>query len=190
MSTDALMIGPAKIFVATAGSTVSASDIAALKAGTSLPSGWTYLGDTTAATTITDAPEYARATSQQTARTLDVAVTSIATTIGSTARRATVKLIEDFARATATDSGTDNVFTVNPSGLGSTPKFAVAILGPWPAGDLLFVAPRCTFVGSRELAIASDAYTEVGFEIEVLETTTSGYTGGYRIIVDLPNDPA
>lgn len=184
MSTDNLLIGPATIFVGPAGSTdIDGADIANLRAGT-LPTGWASVGETTSATTITDTPEYADARSQQTARVLAKAVTGITTTIGSTAREATMSLIKDMARGTtAVDGGTS---TVTPSGLGLTPTFAVAVLGPWPGGELLFVAPRATFVGERTLSISSGEFTEVAFEIEVLETSAVGFDGGYKVHIVEP----
>lgn len=180
-STDSLLIGPAKIFVGAANSTdIDAADIAALKAG-SVPSGWTYAGDTTSGVTIKDTPEYAKATSQQTMRTLDVAVTAVTTTIASTAREITIQLLKDITRGTST--GTSSA-TVTPGGVGPTPKFAVAIVGNWPGGDMLFVAPRCSFVGERTLTLDANEYSQVEFEIEVLETSASGYGHGYKVFVE------
>lgn len=181
-TTDTLLIGPASIFIGPASSTaVGSTTISDLKAGT-LPAGWSAVGFTTAATTITDTPEYAEARSQQTARVLARAVTGVSTTIATTALDATVTLIKDLARGTVSvDGGTT---TVAPSGLGLTPAFSVAVLGPWPGqGDLLFVAPRCTFVGERALPISSGEFTEVAIELEVLETSAVGFDNGYKIYI-------
>lgn len=179
MTTDNLLIGPANIYIGPAGSTaIDASDIADLKDGI-LPAGWVDAGLTTSATTITDTPEYAEARSQQTARAIAKAVTGIATTISTTAREATVELIKNMARGAVSVDG--SVSTVSPSGLGLTPTFAVAVLGPWPGGDLLFVAPRATFVGERTLSISSGEFTEVAIEIEILETSAAGFTNGYKV---------
>jgi hypothetical protein len=181
MTTDNLLIGPATIFVGPAGSTaVDAASIANLKDGI-LPAGWINAGMTTSATTLTDTPEYAEARSQQTARVLAKAVTGIATTIATTVREVTVDLVKDMGRGAVSVDGSTS--TVSPSGLGLTPTFSVAVLGPWPGGDLLFVAPRATFVGERALPISSGEFTEVALEIEVLETSAGGFDGGYKVHV-------
>lgn len=177
-ASDNLLIGPAKIFIGPANSTdIDAADFADLKAGT-LPLDWRYVGETTAAVEVKDAPEYATANSQQALRALDHAVTKVKTTFASTARELTTALLKDMVRGTSTSAA--GTATVTPGGLGATPKFAVAILGPWPSGDALVVAPRCTFVGERTLSFSSSEYTEVAFEIEVLETSASGYDKGFQ----------
>jgi hypothetical protein len=172
MTTDNLLIGAAKLYVATAGTAATGTNIAALKAGTA--TGWTYLGETTAGISLTDSPEFARATSQQSARTLDVAVTRLTTTLTTTLREVTDTALTTWLRGTAATAG--GVTTVTPGELGSVPKFAIAVVGPWPGGDALVAAPRCAYIGSRELGFSSEEYTEVEVEIEVLDGGLKVYT--------------
>jgi hypothetical protein len=171
-ATENLLIGAAKLFIAAAGTEVDDTDVAALKAGTA--AGWTYLGETTAPVTLNDNPEYARATSQQSARTLDVAVTRVNTTLGTTLREVTATALASWVRGQATTAS--GVTTVTPGGLGSTPKFAVALVGPWPGGDALVTATRCAYTGSREIGFSSEGYTEVAIEVEVLDPGFTVYT--------------
>jgi hypothetical protein len=171
-ATDNLIIGAAKLYVSTTGTVATAADIAALQAGTA--EGWTYLGETTAAVSVKDSPEYVRATSQQTARVLDKAVSRLNTTISTTLREVTASALSKWLRGTAaTASG---VTTVTPGGLGSVPKFAVALVGPWPAGTALVTASRCAYDGDREMSFSSEGYTEVAIDIEVLDGTIVVYT--------------
>lgn len=178
-ASDNLLIGPAKIFVGPANSVdIDSADFADLKAGT-LPTGWSYVGDTTAGVEVKDSPEYATATSQQALRALDVAVTKVRTTFSSTARELTTVTLKDMVRGSS--ASVTGITTVTPGALGTTPKFAVAILGPWPSGDALVVAPRCTYVGEHSVTFSSTEHSQVAFEIEVLETSAAGYANGYKV---------
>lgn len=178
MNTDALTIGPATILVATSGSTLDADDLTDLAAGNT-PAGWTSIGQTTEAVTITDAPTYVEARSQQAARALAMAVSELKTSIGTTLRETDLRLLEDVTRGTS--STVSGISTVDPSGLGVTPTFAVAVFGPWPGGNLLLAAPRATFTGEREVAFSSADFTAIAVEIEILETSATGFEGGYKI---------
>jgi hypothetical protein len=181
---DNLLQGPARIYVASAGSDLPTStDIASLVSGDF--SGWTYAGDTTSATTLKDTPSYSRAQSQQTARVLDIHVTELVTTIETTAREVTVERLRDMVRGTvATASG---VSTVTPSGLGAVPKFAVAIVGPWPGGTAMVVVERAAYIDATELTWDSQNFTEVPVQFEVLEG--DALTGGYVVYVTTDGAP-
>jgi hypothetical protein len=159
---DNLLIGPAKLFVAAAGTAVDTlanyqDDDAA---------GWTYLGNTTEGVSLSDAPEYARAMSQQSERALDVAVTSITTTIGTTLREVDANRLADFVRGTTNID--DNITTITPGGLGPTPKLALVLVGRWPGGDAVLYAARATLVGEREVVWSSADFTAIAVEFEVL----------------------
>jgi hypothetical protein len=171
---DNLLIGPAKIFTAAAGTAVSAQDLADFLAGNT-PSGWTSIGDTTAAVTLKDNPTFAQATSQQSARTLDIAVTQINTTVETTCREVTAEKLAEWIR------GEVAAGVVTPSGLGPVPKFSVVMVGPWPGGQAVFHAPRCAYTGERSLAFSSEEHTSVPVVIEVLE---NGTEAPYTIVLD------
>lgn len=90
--TTNLVQGPARLFVAAANATLpGASDLDELKAGTL--TGWTEVGHTTAAVTLTDTPTLVEANSQQAARTLAVAVSRWETQIETTVREVTLENI-------------------------------------------------------------------------------------------------
>jgi hypothetical protein len=162
MSADNLLIGPARMYTAAAGTAVSAQDLADFIAGET-PAGWTSIGDTTAAVTLKDAPEYAKATSQQSARTLDVAVTSIATTVETTCREVTAEALATWLRGQVASG------VVTGGGLGPVPKLSVVMVGPWPGGQAVFHAPRCAYTGEREIAFSSEEHTSVAVSFEVLD---------------------
>jgi hypothetical protein len=175
---DNLLQGPARVYIAAAGTTLpDDGDIAALATGDL--TGWTYAGDTTAPVTLKDTPSYSRAMSQQHARVLDVHVTEIVTTIETTMREVTVTRLKDAIRGTVTTDG--DVSVVAPSGLGAVPKFACAIVGPWPGGTALVSVERAAFIDSQELTWDSQKATEVPVKIEVLEGDT--VEGGYTVYV-------
>lgn len=175
---DNLLQGPAKLFIAAAGTTLpDDGDIATLTGGTL--TGWTYAGDTTTAVSLKDTPSYSRATSQQHARVLDIHVTEVTTTIETTMREITVERLKDAIRGTVTVDG--DVSVVAPSGLGAVPKFALAIVGPWPGGTALVSVERAAFIDSQELSWDSQKATEVPVKIEVLEGST--VEGGYTVYV-------
>lgn len=174
MSADNLLIGPARILTAAAGTAVSAQDLADLIAGNT-PAAWTSIGDTTAAVTLKDNPTYAQATSQQSARTLDVAVTQINTTIESTCREVTAERLADWIRGEAAAG------VVTPGGLGPVPKFAVIMVGPWPGGTAVFHAPRCAYTGDHSISWSSEEHSSVPVVIEVLD---NGTAAPYTIVLD------
>lgn len=175
---DNLLQGPARIFVAPAGTALpDASDIASLVAGDL--EDWAYAGDTTKPVMLKDTPNYSEATSQQKTRVIDIHVDSIKTTIESSAREVTIARLKDMVRASSTSAS--GVTTVTPSGLGPVPKFACAIVGPWPGGTALVVVERAAYVDATELTWDTQNATEIPFKIEVLEGNT--LTGGYTIYV-------
>lgn len=177
MNTDELIIGAGRILVAAAGSSLDNLDVPGIIAGT-VPAGWTDLGHTTAAVTLTDAPNYVMAKSQQSARTLDVAVSEIETNITTTLRQVTADKLASFI------NGVNAGGTITPGGIGSVPKFAVALVGPGPqGGTTLLSAPRCVYTGERAIAFDVENYTEVAVTIEILDDET---TGGYTIYTVTP----
>jgi hypothetical protein len=164
---DALLIGPARLYVAAVGTAVDNTDIVSFTP-TSAPSGWTYLGDTTEAVTVKDAPSYAKATSQQSDRVLEITVTEIATTISTTLREIDAARLATFLRSTASAG------VINATGIGPVPKFAVALVGPWPGGQALFTAERCAYTGEHSVSWNASEYSTTAVEIEVL--TNAGAT--------------
>lgn len=176
-TSDNLVVGAARLLVGTAGSTLTSSDLSTLAAGNT-PSGWTDLGHTTSSVALKDNPSYVKATSQQAARTLDVAVSEIETTITTTLREVSAGKLAAFLRGTNTSG------TVTPGGIGTTQKFACAVYGPGPSTNkILFSAPRCVYVGERTVSFDAENYTAVEVTIEILDDTT---TGGYTIYVAAP----
>ena len=174
MTTDALIIGSARILVGVAGSGLDDSDITTLAGGSS-PAGWTDLGHTTAAVQLNDNPTYVKAMSQQSARALDVAISEIETTITTTLREV------DAARLASFVNGVNASGTITPGGLGLVSKFACAVFGPGPDGThVLLSAPRCVYVGERSIGFDAENFTEVSVTIEILDDTT---TGGYTTFV-------
>ena len=175
MTTDALIIGPARLLIAAAGSDLNAGDIATLVAGTT-PTGWTELGHTTTAVNLNDNPTYVKAMSQQSARALDVAISEIETTITTNLREV------DAAKMAAFVNGTNASGTITPGGLGLVSKFAVALFGPGPDDVYtLLSAPRCAYVGERTVTFDAENFTEVAVTIEILDDTA---TGGYTIYLN------
>ena len=186
-SADNLIQGPGHIFVAPYGTALpSASDISGLLAGTVM--GWTSVGETTSAVDLTDTPTWVKATSQQQARTIDAAVSAISTTIKTTLREVDLSRLEDVVRGTADTSGAD-FNTVTPSGIGPAPKVSLAVVGAWPAGQkLLLVAERVIHNTAQTLSFATDKYTEIAVEFEILTPSSAGPVGGYEIFVTKIND--
>ena len=185
---DNILQGPAHLYVArwtdstgpnlpghNMGTTL-AEDIAGFIAG--YPAmGWESVGMTTKALDVVDTPTYIKAHAQQTPRALDVAVSEIATTFKTGMRNITVQRLLDMTRGT--QDPTSNVIT--PSGIGSVPKFALALVGPWPGGDnCVVVADRCVFTNAQTLSFDTSKHTEIDIEIEVLESFN--LPGGYEII--------
>lgn len=181
---DNLLQGPASIFVAAVGTSLpSVDDIADLEAGTL--SGWSAVGETTAATMLKDSPQYVRANSQQRTRALDVFVSEVTTTIETTAREVTAARMRDMVRGTS--ETTEGVTTVTPGGIGPVPKFSVCLLGGWPGGSALVVVERAAFVDGQEMAWDTSKVTEVPLKVEVLTGDELG-DAGYAIY--LTNDDA
>lgn len=173
-ATDNLLIGPARIYTAPSGTNVSAQGLADFLAGNA-PAGWTSIGDTTAAVTLKDAPELARATSQQSARTLDIAVTQVNTTVETTCREVTAERLAEWIR------GEVAAGVVTPSGLGPVPKFSVVMVGPWPGGQAVFHAPRCAYTGEHSISWSSEEHSTVPVVIEVLD---NGTEAPYTIVLN------
>lgn len=164
--TENLIQGAGRIFVAPFGSTLPvAADLADLKAGTFTD--FTDVGHTTSGVRVEDTPSTVEARSQQAARVLDSATASWDTRITSTAREVTLAMIAKLANSTvssATVSGGTN--TVSP-------KFSVAIVGPWGDGaDCMIVAERCTMASGLQLEFSSESFTELPFTLTVLEGVT------------------
>ena len=168
LSTDFLSIGPAHIFIGTAGDLVDELDIVALESDTGL-AGWTHLGQTTEAVEISDSKTFAEARSEQSSRTLDVAISARSTMVKSTLRELQVGTLASILHGTATT--TSNVTDIAPQGLGPVAKFAVAAVGSWPGGRMLWVAPRCVYKGDFSISKSTQGFDTIPFEIEVLETS-------------------
>jgi len=185
-SADNLIQGPGHIFVAPYGTALpAAADISGLLAGT--VSGWTSVGETTAGVDLVDTPTWVKATSQQQARTIDAAISAISTTIKTTLREVDVTRLEDLVRGTA-DASASTFTTVTPSGIGPAPKFSLAMVGAWPAGEkLLLVAERVIYNAAQTLSFATDKYSEVAVEFEILTPSAAGPVGGYEIFVTKPS---
>lgn len=164
--TENLVQGAARIYVAAVGATLPVpADLEDLATG--VLEGWTSVGHTTTGVTLRDEPETVEATSQQAGRKLDVAVQSWTTTIESAAREATLANLANLTHSSV-DTG-----TVSAGSNGATPKFSVAIVGPWgDGGTCLIVAERCVFTSGLTLEFSSASFIELPFTIEVLEGST------------------
>lgn len=161
--TTVITVGPSKLYVATASAALvlpTAADIDDLAAGTF--TGFTYLGDTTAGTTVSDVPSISYATTKQAARAVAAAVTSIETKVETSLRGASVKLLANLAHGTSSSSA------AAAGGLGIAKEFAIAIVGPWGEGDLLFTAARCVIDGGLNLTFDND-FTDVPVSFTVLD---------------------
>jgi len=173
--TTNLVQGPARIFVAASGATLpTASNLAALKAGTF--TGFSEVGHTTSAVTLTDTPTLVEATSQQAARTLAVAVSRWETSIETTVREIT---LENIRRAT---HGTTGAGVINPSASSSAEVLKFAIVGPWAGGDECLITVEFGVISSG-LSVSFDRenFAQVPLTIRVLEGTT--LPAGYRVTV-------
>lgn len=178
MSTTGLVQGPARIFVAaTTAALPDDTDLSALKAGTL--EGWTEVGHTTAAVTLTDTPSLVEAKSQQSSRVLDYAISEWDTTIATTIRSITAG---NLARALHGDSTSSEV---TPGVAGATAKAAFAIVGPWDGGESLIVVERGVVENGLELAFDKENYSELPLSIKVLEgdTIAAGYAI-YAVVAD------
>ena|GEM_PF-2177042 len=182
-SADHLIQGPGHIYVAPWSSTLvlpTYADLAALAAGTF--TGWSSVGETTAAVELVDTPTWVKATSQQQARTIDSAVSAIATTVKTTLREVTADRLAALTRGTVTTGS--GASTINPSGIGPAPKFALAVVGPWPNGaNVLFVAERAIYSAAQTVAFDTTKYTEIAVEFEILTPSSNGPVGGYEVYV-------
>jgi hypothetical protein len=173
-NTTGLVQGPARIFVAPAGTTLpDEGDLAALKAGSF--AGFTEVGHTTAAVTITDAPTMVEATSQQSSRVLDFAISAWDTTVATTVRSVTAANLARALHGTATSG------TVNAGTAGATTKLAFAIVGPWAGGESLIVIERGVIENGLEMAFDKENFSELPLSIKVLEGNT--HEAGYAIYV-------
>lgn len=173
---DALTIGAASVYVAPVGTALPSYDqIADLKSGALAT--WMYLGDTTAAVSIKDEPEFIWASSQQAGRAIDGHVKETKTTIGSTARAITARKLADWLRgasvAVPAEGDAPSHTKITPGRSGSVPKFALVVVGPWDeAGESLTTVARAANSRGVELAFSSEAHVEVPFEFIVLEAPT------------------
>jgi len=183
-SVDNLIQGPGHIYVAPYGTALpAAADLASLMAGTL--SGWSSVGETTAAVDIVDTPTWVKATSQQQARDLDASISAIATTVKTTLREVTEARLSDLIRGTMT-TGT-NADSFAPAGIGPAPKFSLVVVGPWPGGQsVALVAERVIYSAAQTLSFDNTKYTEVAVEFEILTPSDSGPVGGYTVYVTKP----
>lgn len=172
--TSNLIQGPARIFVASVGTTLPANDVdaASLLAGTF--TGWSEVGHTTAGVQLVDTPTIVEARSQQAGRMLDAAVSQWDTTITSTAREVTLanlaRLVHESVSGSAVDGGSNKAAT----------KVSIAIVGPWGDGaDCMIVAERAAFTSGLDMTFSSESYTELPFTITVLEGVT--LPNAYRV---------
>lgn len=162
---DNLILGSAEIFTAPVGT-------AFVQGSTS---GWTSLGHTTAAVTLTDTPSYVMASSQQAARALDVGISSIETQVTTTLREI------DAARLASFVNGSYQGGPISPGGQGMVSKFALLVVGAGPAGGTIELhAPRAVYTGNRSLSFDAENFSEVEVEITILDDST---TGGFTVYV-------
>ena len=173
--TTNLVQGPARLFAAAANATLpGASDLDELKAG--ILTGWTEVGHTTAAVTLTDTPTLVEANSQQAARTLAVAVSRWETQIETTVREVTLENIRKAVHGTVASG----VLTPSASTIAEVAKFAIA--GPWSGGDECLIVVEFGVVSSG-LSVSFDRenFAEVPMTIRVLEGST--LPAGYKVTV-------
>lgn len=186
--TSELIVGPGRIFVAPYGTALpkGKADVPALLAGT-FP-GFKYEGDTVAAVALSEELDTIEAESQQTGRTLDMAVKKSKGTVKTEARGYTVKKLARYAHASFTTDTLTSESLLTPKGVAPLTKFAIAIVGPWTEGrqtSALFVAPRIVFPKGMELAMDADNYAKCPIELNILAAD-----GGADWSLYLPADPA
>lgn len=173
-----LVQGPARIFVsATSAALPDGSTYDELEAGTL--QGWTEVGHTTSAVTLTDTPSLVEANSQQSARTVAVAVSKWDTSIETTVREITVQNISLALHGAL--AGQD----INPSASTTAQVGHYALIGPWAAGDKCLVVVEFGVVSSGlKVSFDRENYMDIPLTIKVLEGTT--LPAGYKVtIIDL-----
>jgi hypothetical protein len=156
-----LTIGAAHVLYAPQGTTLPAySDLADLVGGTF--EGFTLVGDTTSAVELTDTPTWAKATSQQHARTIAKARTAEDTKFKFTLRSATEQRLVDLTSGTVVTVVTEGETATVPMTLetdsgtysGSTPSIGDVVTGP----DGMFAGPTTvTSVVSGVVTFSADA---------------------------------
>jgi hypothetical protein len=170
-------IGPARIFVADAGTALpTRSNLTALKGGTF--SGWSELGHTASAITLTETPNVVTVTSQQAGRPLDAYISSYDTHVVTTLRETTAGNVALAFRGTVTGT------TVKAGDHKRVPVKAVVIVGPWHGGDeVIITAGRVSLAAETNLAFDAENGTEIPVDFVVMD---NGNADDYQIL--LPAD--
>jgi hypothetical protein len=169
MTSENITVGPARLFVAEAGTALPGrSDIADLKDGTF--AGWTELGHTSAAVAITEAPQVTTVTSQQAGRPLDAYIASYDTHVVTALRETTASNVALAFRATV--DGTELA--------GGAPKRvpvkALAVVGPWHGTDeVLIVAARTALSADTNLTFDAENGAELPVDFVVMDANGDDY---------------
>lgn len=171
-TTDNLILGSAKIFVAAAGTSFDPTtdfDAATWDLDASVAATWTDLGHTTSGVTLTNSPEFVKATSQQAARALDVGISEVTTTLTTTLR----------------ELDADRLAEIVGGNKGKVGKFAVLMFGPGPEDKpLFFSAPRAYYSGDRSVTLGNDEFASTEVEIEVLDSGSGA--APFSVVVHTP----
>ncbi|WP_373070137.1 hypothetical protein [Gemmatimonas sp.] len=169
-ASDNILIGPARLFVAPAGTIFpdTEAEVASLKAGTLL--GWTTaeVGHTTRGSALSVSPTQVAVGSQQSAlplmhynRGFDVKLTTAALEVTLTNLR---RAMHGAGMASVT-AGVQ----------GQSVAYAICMVGPWHAADAseaLLTIQRAVFSGSSELTSDAENAAEVAIELTVLQAAT------------------
>ncbi len=173
-----LVQGPARLFVAaTSAALPDSGSYDEMEAGTL--AGWTEVGSTTTAVVLNDMPSIVEANSQQTARTVAVAVSKWETTIETTIREITLQNISRSLLGSI--AGQD----INPSSSTASQVAHFAIVGPWSAGDkCLVVVEYGVITSGLKVSFDRENYMDIPVTIKVLQGNT--LPAGYKVtIIDL-----
>ena len=173
-----LVQGPARLFVAATSAALPGSgDYDELELGTF--AGWTEVGHTTSAVTLTDTPTLVEANSQQSSRVVAVAVSKWDTQIETTVREITMQNISRALHGAI--AGQD----VNPAATTAAQVAHYAIVGPWSAGDKCLIVVEFGVISSGlKVSFDRENYMDIPMTIKVLDGTT--LPAGYKVtIIDL-----
>jgi len=165
MARENVTVGPARLFVADAGTALPGrSDIAALKNGTF--AGWTELGHTATPVSITETPQITTVGSQQAGRPLDAYIASYDTHVVTSLRETTIANVALAFRGTI-DS--DDVDAGRPK---RVPVKALAVVGPWHAdNEVLIVAARTALAAETNVTFDAENGAEVPVDFVVMDAS-------------------
>jgi hypothetical protein len=158
-------IGPARIFIADAGTALpDRTDIADLKDGDL--AGWTELGHTSASVQITETPNVVTVTSQQAGRPLDAYISSYDTHFVTSLRETTSANLALAFRATIDG---DDISAGSPK---RVPVKAIAIVGPWHgSSEVLIAAGRVALSADASLSFDSENGVEIPVDFVVMDNS-------------------